>query len=76
MTNIALVGKGTAARDSGMFAVLRHARYILGENGITAFAFALFLLIVVAALIGPHIVPYDPLASDTAAALKPPSLAH
>jgi peptide/nickel transport system permease protein len=76
MTNIALVGKGTAARDSGMFAVLRHARYILGENGITAFAFALFLVIVVAALIGPHIVPYDPLASDTAAALKPPSLAH
>src|SRR4030088_2077854 len=76
MTNIALVGEGTAARDSGTFAVLRHARYILGENGITAFAFALFLLIVVAALIGPHIVPYDPLASDTAAALKPPSLAH
>ena len=36
-----------------MFAVLRHARYILGENGVTAFAFALFLVIVVAALIGP-----------------------
>ena len=29
-----------------------------------------------AALLGPYLVPYDPLASDTAAALKPPSLAH
>ena len=29
-----------------------------------------------AALFGPYIVPYDPLASDTAAALKPPSAAH
>ena len=34
------------------------------------------MLIVLAALFGPYIVPYDPLASDTAAALKPPSLAH
>ena len=35
----------------------------------TGFAFALFLLIVICcALIGPCIVPYDPLASDTAAA--------
>jgi len=31
---------------------------------------------VFAALLGPYIVPYDPLASDTAAALKPPSAAH
>ena len=52
---------------------LRHARYILGENAVTGFAFGLFLLIVLAALFGPYIVPYDPLASDTAAALKPPS---
>ena len=29
-----------------------------------------------AAVLGPYIVPYDPLASDTAAALKPPSAAH
>ena len=36
----------------------------------------LFVLIVLAALFGPHIVPYDPLASDTAAALKPPNAHH
>ena len=51
-------------------------RYVLGENPVTAFAFGLFVLIVLAALIGPFIVPYDPLASNTTAALKPPSLAH
>jgi peptide/nickel transport system permease protein len=64
------------ASESGLFAALRHARYILGENAVTRFAFGLFLLIVIAALAGPYIVPYDPLASDTAATLKPPSLAH
>jgi peptide/nickel transport system permease protein len=61
---------------SGLAATLKHARYVIGENPVTAFAFALFVLIVVAALLGPHIVPYDPLASDTAAALKAPSRAH
>src|SRR5262249_57844271 len=33
-------------------------------------------LIVIAAVLGPFIVPYDPLASNTAMALKPPSAAH
>ncbi|MGZ3291621.1 MAG: hypothetical protein ACXU87_26685, partial [Xanthobacteraceae bacterium] len=45
---------------SSALAMLRHARYILGENAVTGFAFALFLLIVLAALIGPYLVPYDP----------------
>src|SRR4029078_9295989 len=56
--------------------VLLHARYVVSENPVTGFAFAMFLLIVFAALFGPYIVPHDPLASDTAAALKPPSSAH
>ena len=34
------------------------------------------MLILFAAIFGPWIVPYDPLASDTASALKPPSAAH
>jgi peptide/nickel transport system permease protein len=75
MTNIVLADERSAP-ESGLFAALRHARYILGENAVTGFAFGLFLLIVIAALAGPYIVPYDPLASDTAASLKPPSLAH
>ena len=65
-----------APRSTGFSATLRHARYILGENAVTGFAFALFLVIVLAALFGPYLVPYDPFASDTAAALKAPSVAH
>ena len=59
-----------------MIATLRHARYVIGENPVTGVAFALFLLIVLASLVGAHMVPYDPLASDTVDALKPPSLRH
>src|SRR6195256_6008288 len=64
------------ARTSGLAAIFEHSRYVLGENRVTAFAFGLLVVIVFAALFGPALVPYDPLASDTAAALKAPSLAH
>ncbi|WP_022721667.1 ABC transporter permease [Rhodopseudomonas sp. B29] len=66
----------TPARRSPLMETLSHTRYVLGENRVTAFAFALLVLIVLAALIGPYIVPYDPLGSDTAQALKAPSAAH
>jgi peptide/nickel transport system permease protein len=65
-----------AVRNSALMATLQHARYILGENRVTAFAFGLLVLIVFAAVFGPAIVPWDPLASDTAQALKAPSAAH
>ena len=64
------------AHASGIAATLKHARYVIGENPVTGFAFALFVLIVFAAVLGPYIVPYDPLASNTAMSLKPPSRAH
>jgi peptide/nickel transport system permease protein len=72
MTDIA----ATPRREGGVTALFRHARYVLGENPVTGFAFALFVLIVLAAVLGPNIVPYNPLASDTAQALKPPSAHH
>jgi peptide/nickel transport system permease protein len=56
--------------------LLAHARYVVTENPVTGLAFALFVLIVLAAILGPSLVPYDPLASDTDAALQPPSAAH
>ena len=56
--------------------ILQHSRYVISENPVTGFAFALFTLIALCALIGPYVVPHDPLASDIAATLKPPSLAH
>src|SRR6266478_3767757 len=59
-----------------MTETLRHARYVLAENPVTLFAFGLFTFLVLCAIAGPSLVPYDPLASDTARALTGPSAAH
>jgi peptide/nickel transport system permease protein len=59
-----------------MSETLRHARYVIGENPVTAFAFGLFALILFTAIFGPVLAPIDPLASDTLAALQPPSAKH
>jgi peptide/nickel transport system permease protein len=56
--------------------IFSHARYVISENSVTGFAFALFALLALCALIGPYVVPYDPLASDTSASLQAPSLRH
>ncbi|MCF8476810.1 MAG: ABC transporter permease [Pseudolabrys sp.] len=56
--------------------IFRHARYVMAENPVTGLAFVLFALIAILALIGPYIVPHDPLASDTAATLQPPTWQH
>lgn len=65
-----------ASGSSGLMGIVKHARYVIGENPVTGFAFGLFLLIVLLALFGPWIVPYDPLASNTMNTLKPPSAKH
>jgi peptide/nickel transport system permease protein len=69
-------GRVENAHASSLAATLQHARYIIGENPVTGLAFAFFAAIVVAAVLGPHVAPYDPLMSDTKAALQQPSLAH
>ena len=56
--------------------IFRHAVYVVADNPVTGLSFGLFVLIAVCALIGPYIVPYDPLASDTSATLQSPSLHH
>ena len=66
----------SSAPTHGIGAILRHAQYVIRENRVTGFAFGLFVLIVVAALIGPYVVPYDPLASNTTSALQAPSAHH
>jgi peptide/nickel transport system permease protein len=72
MTGIAV----TPPPASGLAALIRHGRYVIAGNKVTGFAFGLFAIIVLAAALGPYIVPHDPLASDTIAALKPPSFMH
>jgi peptide/nickel transport system permease protein len=56
--------------------ILSHARHVIGENPVTGFAFALFALIVLCAIFGPLIEPYDPLKSDVIAKLQAPSAHH
>jgi peptide/nickel transport system permease protein len=55
---------------------LKHIRYVLTENPVTLFAFALFGFILLCALFGPYLAPYDPLATNGAATLQPPSAQH
>lgn len=55
---------------------LRHARYVISENKITFGAFLLFALLVLFALLGEAIAPYNPLTSNAAVALQPPSPDH
>jgi peptide/nickel transport system permease protein len=55
---------------------LRHARYVVGENPITLLAFGLLILMLLAALLGPSVAPYDPLATNSVRKLEPPSSVH
>jgi peptide/nickel transport system permease protein len=60
----------------GLLATLKHARYVIGGNPVTGLSFALFVALLVAAVIGPSIVPFDPFASATGSALQAPSVRH
>ena len=57
-------------------ATLRHTAWILRGNPLTGIAAAGVLLLVLIAIFGPSIVPYDPIVSNVAQALMPPSAAH
>lgn len=61
---------------SGLSATLAHAGSVVSGNPVTGFAFALLLGLVACAVVGPSLVPYDPLASDTSVALQAPTWAH
>lgn len=53
-----------------------HLVYVMRDNPVTVVAFGLFLLLVLLGLFGPLLAPYDPLATEAALALQPPSAAH
>jgi peptide/nickel transport system permease protein len=53
-----------------------HLRYVLSENPVTLLATGLFIAFVAMALFGPWLVPFDPLASNSSVALKPPNSTH
>jgi peptide/nickel transport system permease protein len=60
-------------RREGLRARLPVVHPALGENRLHALAFALFTLLIFAAVFGPVLAPHDPLASNAADALSPPS---
>lgn len=51
----------------------QHIRYIGRENVLTCMAFGLLFAMVIVALCGPWLAPHNPLTSNTAQALQPPS---
>ena len=61
---------------SALAATLSHARYVIVGDPVTSFAFGLLALLIFAAVFGPALVPFDPLASDTSATLQAPSFRH
>lgn len=67
------IANHTVSSDQSWFS---HAAYVLRENPVTALAFGLFFMFLLVALFGPALAPYDPLVSDAAQALQPPSAAH
>jgi len=57
-------------------ALTRNVGHAFGENRLTLVAVAILLLLVLCALFGNVLAPYDPLRTDGAARLMPPNAAH
>jgi peptide/nickel transport system permease protein len=76
MSEAVLPQAAKAQSSSRFLATLAHARYVISDNPVTGVAFGLLVVIVLAAVLGPSLVPYDPMASNTAQALKAPSWQH
>jgi peptide/nickel transport system permease protein len=76
---IAAGRSGEAASTGGVNrprnTLLAHARHVLSGNPVTALAFGLFALLVACAILGPELVPYDPIRA-AGPALQPPSARH
>jgi len=53
-----------------------HLRHVLTENPVTLLATGMFVVLVLMALFGPWLVPFDPLASKASAALQAPNGTH
>ena len=59
-----------------VLALARNTRHAFGENRLTLAATIVLGLLLLCALVGPWITPYDPLTTDAAAKLVPPSASH
>jgi len=55
---------------------INHFISILKENPITFLAFLMLFFFMITAILGPYLVPYDPLETNAKIALQPPSIEH
>jgi peptide/nickel transport system permease protein len=77
MTDTTLTPQLTVgARPSAFARNLAHFRYVMTSNPVTFLAFMLCAGMIIIAVFGPMLVPYDPLATLSDKALKPPSWEH
>ena len=65
-----------AASPAPRRTTLDHVLYVLRDNPVTMAAFAMLAVILLCAILGPSLVPHDPLETDAARALQPPTAAH
>lgn len=70
------MAESTSLRPASSNSALSHIAYVLKDNPVTLIAFAMLAFFLGCALFGPSLVPYDPLASNAARALEPPSRDH
>jgi peptide/nickel transport system permease protein len=67
------ISQHPVAKQRGNF---DHILYVLRANPVTLIAFGMFALLIISAVFGPALVPYDPLETNAAKALQPPSAEH
>jgi peptide/nickel transport system permease protein len=65
-----------ARSAAGFRELVRDTRHAFGENPLTLVAVLIFAVLLLAALLGPSLVPHDPLLTNADARLVPPSAAH
>lgn len=65
-----------AAPRSAFARGFAHFRYVMTSNPVTLLAFLLLAAMIVVALLGPMLVPHDPLATLADKALQPPNREH
>lgn len=65
-----------ALSQAALRTLARDTRYAFAENPLTLAALVAFLFLVACAILGPALVPYDPLLTNSEARLVPPSAAH
>jgi peptide/nickel transport system permease protein len=71
-----IVPQSTVRAADAPMSTAAHLRHVLSENPVTLLATGMFVVLVVVALFAPWLVPFDPLASKSEAALQPPNSTH